>query len=72
MKDEQQVTLSDVAALAGDLSITFIDGEQAFDLDTEGSASFGLHGTYQRSDLGIEAAYGDLVRYRLNKEGSRQ
>ncbi len=67
MRDEQQVTLSDVAALAGDLSITFVDGEQAFDLDTEAKALFGLHGTYQHSDLGVEAAYGDLVRYRDNE-----
>jgi hypothetical protein len=70
MRDEQQVTLSDVAALAGDLSITFVDGEQAFDLDTAGSALFGLHGTYQRSDLGVEAAFGDLVRYR-DREAQR-
>jgi len=68
---KHDVTLSDIESEANALGITFESGDTWFDLDTVDPASFGLHGTYQRSDLGIEAAYGDLVRHRLNKEGSR-
>ncbi len=64
--NEQHVTLNDIEQKALQLGIPFAGGPSWFDLDTD--ASFGLNGTYQKSTAGIEAAYGDLVRYQMNQE----
>ncbi len=61
---EQHVTLNDIEQAATQLGMTFVGGDTWFDLDTRPDAPFGLNGTYQNSTAGIEAAYGDLVRYR--------
>jgi hypothetical protein len=68
---EQHITLNDIEQKASQLGITFAGGDTWFDLDTRPDAQLGLHGTYQNSALGIEAAYGDLVRYRDRQEGHR-
>jgi hypothetical protein len=69
MNDEERpVTLTDVFQLANDLGIHMVFNleQGSFDLDTEASATFQLHGTYQQSQAGWDAAYSVLARYRVN------
>lgn len=65
---ESKPTLNDIKQTAESLGIAFDSGEAWFDLDTRPDAQFGLHGTYQNSNAGIEHAYGDLIRHQMTQE----
>ena len=69
MSDEERpVTLTDVFQLANELEVHMVFNleQGSFDLDTLASAPFQLHGTYEQSQAGREAAYSALARYRVN------
>jgi hypothetical protein len=70
--EERPITLTDVFQLAHELGvhIVFSLGQGSFDLDTPRDALFHLHGTYEQSQAGREAAYSSLRRYRQNLRSS--